>query len=428
MQELAARIAHLLLRLMGFQKGQQGPFTTWTRPPLFPTTSSPVKFLSSQGNLLTETTTPSAGTGSQQHQHPRNHHRHHNGAAEAKEAAHHAADNIVDAAVAASSAAAAAVMKQYPHEGQQYHLPPPSQLKSPSLPIINALKGMMERRVSLPVVASPQRRHHHTRTTAAAAAVEGVIEEEAAAAPIQMENGKGGSFKVLNVETAAAAAAANGGSSTNDNTQLPPPPPIEEEEEEEETVPVVFLHGVGFGSLPYLHFIQKLMKACPRSPFILLEMPHVALRLCREAESVDAVAIAAVAAVERLRQTTTTGKRISSSSSSSSLSSPNNPLIKTTTSTACFIGHSYGTFCISRIVQLFPEAVHSTALLDPVCMLTCYPQLLFNFIYREISMASITSVAAAVDAVRFICSRDLTISQAFCRLFHWSELMLWYVV
>ena len=37
----------------------------------------------------------------------------------------------------------------------------------------------------------------------------------------------------------------------------------------------------------------------------------------------------------------------------------------------------------------------------------------------------LSSFLAAVDGVRFLCSRDLTISQAFCRRFHWSELMLW---
>ena len=27
---------------------------------------------------------------------------------------------------------------------------------------------------------------------------------------------------------------------------------------------------------------------------------------------------------------------------------------------ACFIAHSFGTFCVARIVQLHPEAIHST--------------------------------------------------------------------
>ena len=69
--------------------------------------------------------------------------------------------------------------------------------------------------------------------------------------------------------------------------------------------------------------------------------------------------------------------------------------------------------------------VHSVALLDPVCLLTCYPQLLYNFIYRSISFSTFSSPAALLDMVRFFCSRDLTISQAFCRKFYGMEVMTW---
>lgn len=41
------------------------------------------------------------------------------------------------------------------------------------------------------------------------------------------------------------------------------------------------------------------------------------------------------------------------------------------------------------------------------------------------NVSDFSSPLAIFDAARFICSRDLAISQAFCRKFHWSELMLW---
>jgi hypothetical protein len=63
--------------------------------------------------------------------------------------------------------------------------------------------------------------------------------------------------------------------------------------------------------------------------------------------------------------------------------------------------------------------------MDPVCLLTCYPQLLYNFIYKSPTLAALRSPAAALDAARFVCSRDLTIAQTICRRFHWAELMLW---
>lgn len=55
--------------------------------------------------------------------------------------------------------------------------------------------------------------------------------------------------------------------------------------------------------------------------------------------------------------------------------------------------------------------VHSLVIMDPVCMLVCYPQLLHNFIYRRPSRENFTSVSGSLDLIRFFCSRDLTISQ-----------------
>lgn len=45
-------------------------------------------------------------------------------------------------------------------------------------------------------------------------------------------------------------------------------------------------------------------------------------------------------------------------------------------------------------------------------MLVCYPQLLHNFVYKSPSWRNLSSLAGAVDLIRFFCSRDLTISQA----------------
>ena len=82
--------------------------------------------------------------------------------------------------------------------------------------------------------------------------------------------------------------------------------------------------------LPYLHLLQALRRACPASTVILLELPAVSLRLGRRAADVDAIASAAVAAAQQ------------------HASLP-----------ACFVAHSFGTFCVSRICQLQPAAVQS---------------------------------------------------------------------
>jgi len=386
--ELAAKVAHLLLRWMGFKKGRQGAFTSWAtmNAAVIDTIKSngrdggknrgeerekgvekTVQFPAEEKEILQKETASSPAVASVVHSPGRA------AAHNVKEVAHNAAEHALDAAVAATSIAAASMAKQYPHEGQQYHLPPTrsrskfrfSEATSAafagmgSVPLVRSFKelsSMMERRVDLPGSPPPRKRSSSKKL-----------------------------LKTADEKT---------GEERLDHRQHGNEQP---ESLPKSTVPIVFLHGVGFGTLPYLHFIRSLMKACPQSPFILLEMPHVALRLCKQAESVDDVAKAAVAAVHKLgfKQ-------------------------------ACFVGHSYGTFCVSRIVQLYPEAVHSITLLDPVCMMTCYPQLLYNFIYRKFVLSNLlSSFLAAVDGIRFLCSRDLTISQAFCRRFHWSELMLW---
>ena len=57
--------------------------------------------------------------------------------------------------------------------------------------------------------------------------------------------------------------------------------------------------------------------------------------------------------------------------------------------------------------------MHSLALLDPVCCMTCAPHLLANFIYAPPKLGP--GLGGVLDAARFLCSRDLAIAAAFCR-------------
>lgn len=42
-------------------------------------------------------------------------------------------------------------------------------------------------------------------------------------------------------------------------------------------------------------------------------------------------------------------------------------------------------------------------------------QLLGNFIYKDLAPENFTTLSGAIDAVRFLCSRDLTIAQVGAR-------------
>ena len=163
--------------------------------------------------------------------------------------------------------------------------------------------------------------------------------------------------------------------------------------------PVFFVHGVGFGLVPYLGLIALVARAAGRDrPLVLLEVPHVSLRFrSRRAQPVDDVAAAAVAVLARHGH-----------------------------DDAAFVAHSYGTFCVSRICQLHRRAVAAALLVDPVCCLTCYPHLLFNFVYKIPSMAAALAggAAGALNVARFLFSRDLTIAETFCRRV--SDLMVFF--
>ncbi|KAK9804722.1 hypothetical protein WJX72_001924 [[Myrmecia] bisecta] len=160
--------------------------------------------------------------------------------------------------------------------------------------------------------------------------------------------------------------------------------------------PIMFLHGVGCGLVPYFMFVRGIMNAYPGHPIMLLEVRHVSLRLCLRATDVDDIAHAAAAILHRHGY-----------------------------QEACFVAHSFGTFCVSRICQLHREIVQSVVLIDPVCLLTCFPQLLYSFVYKVPNWRQFSTLLGCMDAARFIVARDLIIAETFCRKFIWHALMLW---
>ena len=81
---------------------------------------------------------------------------------------------------------------------------------------------------------------------------------------------------------------------------------------------------------PYIHFIYQLVTTFTTRDVVMLECRHVSLSLCSQAVSPDVVCEAIAEVLRR------------------------NGWAK-----AAFIGHSYGTFVLSRMVQLHRPAVES---------------------------------------------------------------------
>ncbi|KAL4459101.1 hypothetical protein ABPG75_013966 [Micractinium tetrahymenae] len=441
--ELLARAAHLLMFLMGFRPGRQGRFTYWHAPPLAGKAGTGAGAANAGQLPLSPPLSPLPPRGAAML-------RRHSTSEVVAEAVHHAAgavhnaaEHALDATLTVTSTAAAVVAAQHPHglptplsphaapaaaarraaspapprspdmatapAGRAASSPPRLVLPAAAVPAEGAGAGISGAGAGVGAAASSSLRRRtkndsaadYTLAAAAAAAgAEGVesateaaaadAEVRVAASPFRLASldlpraSPSDSASSMGGATAATAAAASGGGAAGAAGGTRP------------DVPIVFLHGVGFGVLPYLHLVRDIQQACCSTPVLMVEVPHVALRLCWEAQGVDDVAHAVAAMLRRH------GYR-----------------------RCCVVGHSYGTFVASRLCQLHPELVHSASLLDPVAMLTCYPQLLYNFIYKEPTAANFSSVLGAMDLLRFLCSRDVTIALAFCRKFQWSELMLW---
>ncbi|KAG2483256.1 hypothetical protein HYH03_017854 [Edaphochlamys debaryana] len=161
---------------------------------------------------------------------------------------------------------------------------------------------------------------------------------------------------------------------------------------EEGPAPVLLLHGVGVGLLPYTNLIRCLLAS--GLPLVAVEYKHVSMRLCSIIPTADQVAHSAVALLDRLG-----------------------------VGQAAVVAHSYGTFVASRLAQLHPGRLQSLALLDPVCFGMFMPHLLANFIYRKPRTSSVGLYLK--DWLFSFVSRDLHCAAALCRRFYWSDVNLW---
>lgn len=306
--EAAARAAQLLLLLMGFRPGRQGRFTYWhVRPlssssgpagmahndaPLSPLSPQPLSPPAPRGRSahpdLRRRSTAGEAVGAALHH--------------AADAVHHAAEHALDDLVAVTSSAAAAVAAQHPHgpsplspralsplspraaSSLAQRSPPaelPARLASapPAVPAVPAeadppaaaeggtvprrrMKGDSAAEFVAAASGSLGAAASAAATTAGAAAVAAEPGAEAAALGALMPEPPASPFLSLAVQLPSDSAAALGGSGLSGHSGHSMRP----------DVPIVFLHGVGFGTLPYLALIRDIQHACPDTPVLMLEV------------------------------------------------------------------------------------------------------------------------------------------------------------
>lgn len=288
--EAAARAAQLLLLLMGFRPGRQGGFLYWhVRPagsasglpgaavdatPLSPLSPRPLSPPAPRGRDLRRRSTAGEAMGAALHH--------------AADAVHHAAEHALDDILAVTSSAAAAVAAQHPHgppplspralsplplspraaSALARQLPPaelPARLAS-APPAVPAVPAVVDPPAAAEADATPRRRIKGDSAAelaagggglgAAAAAAAAAVPSAAVSEPLPSP------FRSLALQVpndSAATLPGSGGSGPAGGGTRP-------------DVPIVFLHGVGFGTLPYLALIRDIQHACPDTPLLMLEV------------------------------------------------------------------------------------------------------------------------------------------------------------
>ncbi|CAJ1356493.1 unnamed protein product [Effrenium voratum] len=153
-----------------------------------------------------------------------------------------------------------------------------------------------------------------------------------------------------------------------------------------QALPVVLLHGLGVGIMPYVRLIRLLAKS---SECFVIELPEISQACCKSVlapkEMADLLSMMLKAHGHEQ---------------------------------AIFIAHSYGTFVMSWVLHFRKEIVARTALLDPVSLHLAQPDVAYNFLYRHPDNPMLKMVA---HFVRW----ELFSAHVLMRHFYWHHNVLW---
>ncbi|CAJ1328003.1 unnamed protein product [Effrenium voratum] len=154
--------------------------------------------------------------------------------------------------------------------------------------------------------------------------------------------------------------------------------------------PLVFCHGVGVNLLPYVHFINELLRQVPRGKDIfLVSLPHISMRIKEDVPSSTEM-------VACLRDMLASWEH----------------------SSAHFIGHSFGSIVVAWMARNAKEMVSVATFLDPVCFLLIKPDVCYNFMYRQ-------PQTATQLLMHYFVARELFIAHSLSRNFFWHQNLLW---
>lgn len=154
------------------------------------------------------------------------------------------------------------------------------------------------------------------------------------------------------------------------------------------TAPVLFIHGLGVGLLPYAGKIQRLKQRYASRRIFLVELPHVSMSLHHHMLDRGQTLHAFDSLFER-----------------HALHS------------VSLVAHSYGTILASWLIQKRQHRLHSVTLLDPICFSMWDSTLVHNFLYaRPISFSH--------ELSNFIIAQDPLICHTTTQGIHWYDCVL----
>lgn len=153
--------------------------------------------------------------------------------------------------------------------------------------------------------------------------------------------------------------------------------------------PVFLVYGIGIGVTMYLKVINAIKIKDPDRTIIVLDLPHISLKLVHEIPSI-----------------------------SQTLEAIDNIFKKHDLGSCNWFGHSYGSIVTGWIIKERPNYVNKVSLVDPVCFSLWEPDLIRNFLYNSHPIGPIHHLA------QYFVAKDLLVASTLFRHFWWLQNIL----
>lgn len=153
-------------------------------------------------------------------------------------------------------------------------------------------------------------------------------------------------------------------------------------------IPLVFIHGLGIGLVPYWGFIYRLSMNFSGDLYVP-ELPFLAMAPWESVPSPREV-------VAQLQDMLAANKHVA----------------------AHFAGHSYGTAVLSWMIKMSPSSLLCTTFMEPAAMLLCKSDHLRNVMEKP-------CLTCWEIFVRYFVFRELFTVKLLCRCFYWEQTNCW---